>query len=1074
MADVFISYARTERKKAEQIKSAIEGLGLTVFFDVDGLDGGDVFPDVLDREVKNASCVLGLWSPHALSRPWIRTECLIGKDRGVFIPAAIEPVNSLDVPAAFYGVHYNDLTDFTGDLSHPGWIKLVRALARTLRRPGLIEATKPKPLEGTPAIPAKRFAVWIAGVIAAMALVGAWFGWDANWRTKAVYCANVAENYSVPSCVGRLDNRTLKHREVSYRISTRGGQVVELERVNNRGVLRDTNFDYLGEAWASDIARWTYSYRDDGKIASVDASDEYGRTVRELEYDFEPDMGSAVVRSGLGAGRSEMFSGKSASLGQSVRIEGVPEFSSNSSIGQHRLTYDATGRVVRRMFEALGGSANLVDAQGVAGRGYAYSPQGLPNEIRNLGPDGKPDELAGRITMIAATYTDKGDLAGVEWRAANGQLISGPSGSARVSVKRDTVGNGIQERFFDANGAPVFDLIAGYARADYLYGDRGDQAKITYYGTDGKLTHRTTKSRAAIEEATFDAKGRVATLALFDIDGQPFLSRQSDTKGAALIRIAYSPAGLPASLSFFDAEGKPTLAGEDCVATHRIDSNARGYPIEHSYFGPDGLRIASCYSGAAIEKIQRDAFDREVQSRYFGVDGKPTISSDGDFGATIIYDERGNVSEIISVGIDGGPTNTSDGAIKRIFYDSRGRVIALKHLDAENRPFMVSEGFFRTQLEYDERGNLTRKAFFGMNGEPTTTRELDRGAHSEEHEYDARGAIVSETYRDVDGNIVGSIGRFRNDERGRHIEASCWTPKNESADCRETPGIHAIRLELDERSNIAKATKLGANEQPIISSGFAIARSEYDLLGQQFRRNYFDIAGRPAVNLTNGCSIEIQDFDDRGNVKELTCRGLNGLPVLSLSTGAAKITTEWDARDRKIGEFTFDVDGQPVVTSAGYAGIRIAYDNLGRKIEERYFGPDGKPMAHARDGHALNLRKYDHFGHLSEVRYIGLDGELSADERSKSAMIRWTNDWRGNATEIRYYDVQEKLQYLDRRIFDANGRLEKAMYYGADEKLNEAETFQYSQSGACLSRRSFDAVGASLGEIRVRDQSECE
>ncbi|MEO0982451.1 MAG: toll/interleukin-1 receptor domain-containing protein [Pseudomonadota bacterium] len=139
MADVFISYARVERPKAERIRDLLQEIGLTVFLDVEGLDGGDVFPDVLDREVKTAGAVLGLWSPHALSRPWIKTECLIGKDRGVLVPAAVEPINPLtDVPAAFYGVQHIDLMDFDGDPNDPAWVSLVKSLARTLKRPELL------------------------------------------------------------------------------------------------------------------------------------------------------------------------------------------------------------------------------------------------------------------------------------------------------------------------------------------------------------------------------------------------------------------------------------------------------------------------------------------------------------------------------------------------------------------------------------------------------------------------------------------------------------------------------------------------------------------------------------------------------------------------------------------------------------------------------------------------------------------------------------------------------------------------------------------------------------------------
>lgn len=140
MADVFLSYARLERDKAEPIRDALIELGLDVFFDVDGLDGGDVFPDVLDREVKQAGAVVSLWSPLALTRPWIKIESRIGKDRGVLIPIEIAALDSLhDVPAAFYDDQRIDLVDFDGNTSSPGWLKLIKSLARTLERPDLIE-----------------------------------------------------------------------------------------------------------------------------------------------------------------------------------------------------------------------------------------------------------------------------------------------------------------------------------------------------------------------------------------------------------------------------------------------------------------------------------------------------------------------------------------------------------------------------------------------------------------------------------------------------------------------------------------------------------------------------------------------------------------------------------------------------------------------------------------------------------------------------------------------------------------------------------------------------------------------
>ena len=138
MADVFLSYARTERAIAEPIKDRLEALGLTVFFDVEGLDGGDLFPDVLDQEVKSAGAVVSCWSPHALTRPWVKAECRIGMARDVLVPVAIKPLGVMDVPVEFSGVNYVDLTALNDNPDDENWSLLVRSLANTLNRPDLL------------------------------------------------------------------------------------------------------------------------------------------------------------------------------------------------------------------------------------------------------------------------------------------------------------------------------------------------------------------------------------------------------------------------------------------------------------------------------------------------------------------------------------------------------------------------------------------------------------------------------------------------------------------------------------------------------------------------------------------------------------------------------------------------------------------------------------------------------------------------------------------------------------------------------------------------------------------------
>lgn len=142
MADVFLSYSRVDTDKAMIIKDALEALGLEVFFDVEGLDSGDVFPDVLDREVKAAGAVLAVWSSTSINRPWVKKECGIAMERGVLVPVQIEPISLMDKPAAFSDLQYQDLEQFSGEADHLGWERTVRALAKTLKRSDLVKARK--------------------------------------------------------------------------------------------------------------------------------------------------------------------------------------------------------------------------------------------------------------------------------------------------------------------------------------------------------------------------------------------------------------------------------------------------------------------------------------------------------------------------------------------------------------------------------------------------------------------------------------------------------------------------------------------------------------------------------------------------------------------------------------------------------------------------------------------------------------------------------------------------------------------------------------------------------------------
>jgi putative chitinase len=139
---VFISYGCLDRPRVEPVNEALQELGLSTFFDIEGIDGGDTFPDTIDQAVKSAGAVIACWTPYSVQRDWVKKECAIGLQRKALVPVEIETVTDMDVPAAFFTLHRVNLVDWNGERDHTNWLALVRAIAKKLGRPELYDRAR--------------------------------------------------------------------------------------------------------------------------------------------------------------------------------------------------------------------------------------------------------------------------------------------------------------------------------------------------------------------------------------------------------------------------------------------------------------------------------------------------------------------------------------------------------------------------------------------------------------------------------------------------------------------------------------------------------------------------------------------------------------------------------------------------------------------------------------------------------------------------------------------------------------------------------------------------------------------
>lgn len=134
MFDVFISYPRSARSKVEPIKARLTALGLDCYFDIERIDGGANFPDVIDRALRSSKAVLCCWTAEYFKRPWCMIECRDAIARDIMTPVAIERFDAFDPPADLRQLNWFDLVNWDGDLSHEEWRRTLLCLGRFVGR----------------------------------------------------------------------------------------------------------------------------------------------------------------------------------------------------------------------------------------------------------------------------------------------------------------------------------------------------------------------------------------------------------------------------------------------------------------------------------------------------------------------------------------------------------------------------------------------------------------------------------------------------------------------------------------------------------------------------------------------------------------------------------------------------------------------------------------------------------------------------------------------------------------------------------------------------------------------------
>jgi adenylate cyclase len=139
MAEIFISYARSEEPRAVRVAEVLRSAGYHVWRD-DELPAHRAYVEVIEERLKSANAVVVLWSAEAAKSQWVRAEADTARHLGTLVQATIDGGIP---PLPFNQIQCADLNGWDGDMETPGWRKLlasVQALAPIVKE----EKVRPK------------------------------------------------------------------------------------------------------------------------------------------------------------------------------------------------------------------------------------------------------------------------------------------------------------------------------------------------------------------------------------------------------------------------------------------------------------------------------------------------------------------------------------------------------------------------------------------------------------------------------------------------------------------------------------------------------------------------------------------------------------------------------------------------------------------------------------------------------------------------------------------------------------------------------------------------------------------
>ncbi|MBV8403117.1 MAG: TIR domain-containing protein [Gammaproteobacteria bacterium] len=156
MADVFVSYSRSDRTRVAPLVAAIKAKGWTVWWDP-SITAGQQFDDQIEAELLAASAVLVVWTPTSVLSRWVRGEARDAAERDILVPVRFDNAR---LPIDARAIQTTDLDNWGEDPASAPFQDLLRSLGAVIERQRAVKSAAPA-ATSAPSAAAARVAICV-------------------------------------------------------------------------------------------------------------------------------------------------------------------------------------------------------------------------------------------------------------------------------------------------------------------------------------------------------------------------------------------------------------------------------------------------------------------------------------------------------------------------------------------------------------------------------------------------------------------------------------------------------------------------------------------------------------------------------------------------------------------------------------------------------------------------------------------------------------------------------------------------------------------------------------------------